>query len=128
VSIEDYASTDFTPRPRVPKPYVDTANLLKAVTGQRPQYFYDGNAGEWTLFSSAETGIWPSPYGYSGDPIDGGDATSMLLSMEEREDGDPGNVWLHIEGDFGEVYVRLSAEEARLWSKLLKKAAKKVEI
>ena len=120
-------STDFTERPPVPKEYVDTADLIEAVTGKRPEYSYDANAGEWILKSSADAGIWPTVYGYMRGQPDSGDEVSLLFSIEEREDVNSGNVWLHIEGDFGEVLVRFTHDDALLWAKLLKKAAKGVD-
>jgi hypothetical protein len=126
MSIVNDPSADFTERPPAPKEYVDTADLIEAVTGKRPEYCYDANAGEWVLSSSPDTGRWPRPCGYACIPAHGEDATSMLLSIEKREDDGSGGVWLHIEGDFGKAPVRSTRDDALLWAKLLKKAAKEV--
>lgn len=120
-------SVEFTERPVAPKEFIDTANLLKAVTGRRPNYYFDVNAGEWTLVSSADTGHWPDAFIFMVGAGDSGDAVPLLLSTEESEDGSGGTVWLHIGGDFGELRVGLQAGDARLWAKLLKKAAKRVD-
>lgn len=118
------ASTDFTPRPQAPKEYVDTADLMEVVTGQRPLYVYDVDAGEWEISSSGDTGIWPEVYGYMPGSRGSAGGVSLMFAIEERFDGRRG-FWLHLCGDFGEVRCWLDGEDATLWAKLLKKAAKK---
>lgn len=120
-------STDFTKRPEVPGEYVDTADLVEAVTGQRPKYFFDVNAGEWCISHSPEGGPWPEVYGEMRGVAASGDGVSLMFNVhEERHDGRRG-FWLHLHGDFGELRCWLDGDDARLWAKLLKKAAKRVD-
>lgn len=127
MTIYSDTSIEFTQRPEVPKEYVDTADLMEAVTGQRPVYHFNVSAGAWWWRSSADTGFWPEGYGYARGPADSGGEVSMFLSMEGPTDGDSGAVCLHlcVEGG-GEARVRIASDDARLWAKLLKKASKKV--
>lgn len=122
------ASSEFTQRPEVPPEYVDTADLMEAVTGKRPAYYFNVNAGEWWWSSAADTGLWPEGYGYAHGPAGSGGEVMMFLRIEEPARGVPGGVYLHLYvDDGGEARVRLDREAARLWAKLLKKAAKKAE-
>ncbi|ASW93909.1 hypothetical protein [Mycobacterium intracellulare] len=127
MTIYSDVSIEFTQRPEVPKEYVDTADLMEAVTGQRPVYEFNVNAGQWWCSSAADTGLWPEGYGYARGQAESGGAVSMFLSIEESTGGDSGAVYLHLCVDGGgEARVRLDSEDALLWAKLLKKAAKRV--
>jgi hypothetical protein len=128
MTIDNNASIEFTRRPEVPKEYVDTADLMEAVTGKRPAYCFNVDAGEWWWSSSASTGMWPEGFGYARGPASSGGAVSMFITLDERECCDPAciSLRLYVDGG-GEARVRLDSDDARLWAKLLKKAAKQVK-
>lgn len=128
MSIDYDASTDFTQRPDVPREIEDTADLMEQATGRRPAYEFDAASGEWLGISSADTGLWPEGFGYAFGPKTSCGGVSMMLAFDEQLGDEPATIsmYLCVNGG-GEARIRLDRDDAKLWAKLLKKAAKKVQ-
>lgn len=124
MSIGSDATIQFTERPGVPPEYVDTADLMEAVTGTRPAYEFDVTAGRWRWISLPVTGLWPQGFAHAYGLQDNCGEITMFLRIEDQVGSEPPiiSMYLYMDGG-GDVRVRLDREDARLWAKLLKQAA-----